>query len=116
MRKKSRARLTLNELMEELDTIKIHNEDFTSLTKADRKAIWDVHMMRKFPVLLSCIFCGSDANNGLILNPSARMSSWHNPGKLATIECETCNLEFNGEYGTGEDVIQQWNRAGVNHE
>ena len=111
-RHERRARLTITELMEELDTVNIHNKNFSSLSRPGKREVWNLHMKNNFPLMKSCFSCGSDATSGLIFHGSLRMTSWHNGGALAHIECERCRLEFKGEYGIGLSVLEQWNSIG----
>ncbi len=75
-------------------------------TGDDRKPIFNKRMLEIEPVLKTCPFC----NELPVFEPSclSRHGICANGGGwLARIECENCDMIFNGAYGS--DIVEQWN-------
>lgn len=106
-----RKLLSLTELVEEYQQLFP-----VVLSKSQRRVMWKVRMLSKYPDLEPCPCCGCDVNSGVSFLEGSPMISWHHTGNLAEVTCDRCNLSFKGMFSTGSGVIEQWNninRLGV---
>lgn len=87
----------------------------SDLTKSQRRDLWRWRLLAKYPDLECCPFCGSTTNDdyGVTYTEAVRFQSLHHSGNPAYIECDRCNVKFEGDYGwhSKYSVITQWNNA-----
>lgn len=78
-----------------------------------RREKWKLLMDKRYPPLEPCICCGGTVNEELYYICSQPFTSFHRQGSLAYLECEKCNLKFEGNYMErlkGISVLDQWNK------